>query len=374
MGVLTKSVLLFVLVSLSLQALFLKPADAASGAEVSVSVEVVVDEQHYLEIRINGYTIPFSHVKIIEGGNVVVENQLEQNGYFDFQFSITKDTVHEFIIFAEYAGNSTNPVAITVDPNTWELSQTTGLVLPPILMVATPAVVQGNDAIIYGFGPRDAAITLFASFSEILFYTTSDSEGYFESRLNTDEVNPGSYTAYTTATVNERESNQSNVVEFSVSGSELMRPVFSFLNWFKGLALQARTFICSSLFIALLLILFVIWFARNMYVVTGAVYDLASKRLMTEVNVEIRKYGKNKIFKQQLTDQNGEFYFTLKPWSYQILVTKAGYIPYTNLMYIRRGGKKEIWVEIFLRRADQPVPAPLKEASASGISTAPSSV
>ena len=249
---------------------------------------------------------------------------------------------------AEAVGGTTEPLRIVVDPASYDRGATTELVLPPILKVAAPIVVKGDELSFYGFGPRAADIEIYPSFAGGSHVARSDASGYFEYKMDTASIDSGRHTAQATATLFGVESIQGNSVEFSVSPSRALNTSLAIMNWFLSLVMEMKVAICFIPILAFGSLFFLLWFRKNYREVVVRVYDGSTRQFLPGFDIKVTKDENAGFCIQGKGNKKGRVSFLVRLGRYDLSVSAEGYSLRTVEIYAGRGGKQVIEVEIVL--------------------------
>lgn len=143
----------------------------------------------------NGFTSPNSLVMFIENDSVKGTTVSDSLGAYTKKFTAQDDGLHIFSIYSiDPENNETAIFQKEIYLIAFQTTEVNDVLLPPSIAISETTYTKGQNIIISGYSKPGQFIELkLIGSSENIYIVVANSVGYYESLINTNLLQPGSY-------------------------------------------------------------------------------------------------------------------------------------------------------------------------------------
>lgn len=174
----------------------------------------------------HGVTIPNALVRILQDGVLVDEVRANSAGVFSIMVGSLGDGLHGFNFIAiTDLGNSVS-FSLPIMRNGNETTETTGIVLSPVIRASVTSITKGGDVQVFGYAQPSVPVQIEVHSSAVIVQSLeTDMNGYFSFTFSTDGLEEGEHSVIARAFISGGWSAFSPAWQFTVGGETVYPPI-----------------------------------------------------------------------------------------------------------------------------------------------------
>ncbi len=172
-----------------------------------------------------GSTIPSALVRVLQDGVEVETVRADRFGTFTVTVPLLGDGLHTFSFIAITDHGTTLPVTLPLLRKGDEVTETTGIFLPPVVASSVVSIARGEALSVFGYAQPSSLVRIEVH-SEPVFVQTveTDSNGSFIASFDTEGLTPGDHAVYAKSFVDGKWSDLSLPWRFTVGTETIIAP------------------------------------------------------------------------------------------------------------------------------------------------------